>query len=67
MHSFLVGWGTYAYFQILEESRSNVNNVKTSEAMVEIQQNERKSNSVIGISLSGSPSLPVEDLESGRR
>ncbi|XP_022884369.1 putative lipid phosphate phosphatase 3, chloroplastic isoform X3 [Olea europaea var. sylvestris] len=59
------GWGTYAYFGILE-SRSNVNNLKTSEAMVEIQQNERKSNAVIGISSSGSPSLPVEDLESGR-
>ncbi|KAL2499452.1 putative lipid phosphate phosphatase 3 [Abeliophyllum distichum] len=76
------GWGTHAYFRILEESRLNVNNVlssdavldarlnvnnvQSSEAVLENQQNERNNNAVIGISLSGNPSLPVEDLESGR-
>ncbi|KAL2457551.1 putative lipid phosphate phosphatase 3 [Forsythia ovata] len=60
------GWGTHAYFRILEESRLNVNNVQSSDAVLENQQNERNNNAVVGISLSGNPSLPVEDLESGR-
>ncbi|CAI9752978.1 unnamed protein product [Fraxinus pennsylvanica] len=55
------------HLMILEELNSNVNNVQTSEAMVEIQQNERNNNAVVGISLSGCRSLPVEDLEFGRR
>ncbi|KAI3462559.1 hypothetical protein Pfo_019222 [Paulownia fortunei] len=61
------GWRTYTYLHMLEELRTNTNNVQTSEAEVEIQPNQRNSNSLRGLSLSGTSSLPVEDLESGRR
>ncbi|XP_057481390.1 lipid phosphate phosphatase 2-like [Actinidia eriantha] len=64
------GWGPYAYFRALEESRAatqpanavNALNVRSTEAHMESQQDERN----IGISLAGDSSLTAEDLESGR-
>ncbi|PSR87838.1 Lipid phosphate phosphatase, partial [Actinidia chinensis var. chinensis] len=68
------GWGPYAYFRVLEESRAatqpanavNALNVRSTEARMESQQDERNINSFTGISLAGDSSLTAEDLESGR-
>ncbi|KAG8373749.1 hypothetical protein BUALT_Bualt11G0057300 [Buddleja alternifolia] len=56
-------WRTYTYLEILEELRTNTNNVQRSNAEVEIRSDQRD----IDSSLSGPSILPVEDLESGRR
>ncbi|KAG8373750.1 hypothetical protein BUALT_Bualt11G0057500 [Buddleja alternifolia] len=56
------GWRTYAHLRILEELRTNANNVQTSVVEVEIQPNQRNNGSS-----SGTSSPPVEDLESGMR
>ncbi|CAL5369644.1 unnamed protein product [Camellia sinensis] len=68
------GWGPYAYFRELEESRAasqatNVNskNAESTEAHIGFQQDERNNNAFMGISLAGDSSLKAEDLESGRR
>ncbi|KAF5961320.1 hypothetical protein HYC85_002529 [Camellia sinensis] len=68
------GWGPYAYFRELEESRAasqatNVNskNAQSTEAHIGCQQDERNNNAFMGISLAGDSSLKAEDLESGRR
>ncbi|KAL3527012.1 hypothetical protein ACH5RR_011668 [Cinchona calisaya] len=66
------GWGTYAYFRVLEEIQATrqPNNVVISdnapnlEAQVESHQHERNNT---GISLAIDSSTAVEDLESGRR
>lgn len=73
----LLGWATYAYFRVLEESlrtsqaangvNANVNNTHSAEVQVESQQNERNHHAFMGISLSGDSGPTVEDLESGRR
>lgn len=73
----LLGWATYAYFRVLEESlrtsqaangvNANVNNTHSAEVQVESQQNARNNHAFMGISLSGDSGTPVEDLESGRR
>ncbi|XP_059670640.1 lipid phosphate phosphatase 2-like isoform X2 [Cornus florida] len=60
------GWGPYAYFRVLEESRAmthavtNSHNGVTPEAETENQQEARNSDAFMG-------SLAVEDVESGRR
>uniref|UniRef100_A0A5B6Z6S9 Putative lipid phosphate phosphatase 2 isoform X2 n=1 Tax=Davidia involucrata TaxID=16924 RepID=A0A5B6Z6S9_DAVIN len=67
------GWGPYAYFRVLEESRVTTqaanavdsHNAQATEDQIENQQDERSNNTFIGISLSGDSSLAVE--ESGRR
>ncbi|GFZ18911.1 lipid phosphate phosphatase 3 [Actinidia rufa] len=71
----LLGWGPYAYFRVLEESRAatqpanavNALNVRSTEAHMESQQDERNINAFTGISLAGDSSLTAEDLESRRR
>ncbi|KAH6799297.1 lipid phosphate phosphatase 3 [Perilla frutescens var. frutescens] len=61
------GWRTYAYLRMLEEVRPNTNDGQSSGAEVEIQPNQRNNDSSKCLSLCGTSSLPVEDIESGRR
>ncbi|PIN16468.1 Lipid phosphate phosphatase and related enzymes of the PAP2 family [Handroanthus impetiginosus] len=62
------GWTTYTHLHMLEELRARTNNGQTTaEAEVEIQPSQRNSNSLRGVLVPGASSLPVEDLESGRR
>lgn len=58
--SFVVGWRTYTYLDMLEELRGNANNVQTE---VEVQTNQRNGN----LLRSGTSNLPAGDLESGSR
>lgn len=65
------GWGPYAYFQVLEESRiqaSNAINLGNSETMeAEAENEEGESNGFMGLHLARSSSLPMEDVEGGRK
>ncbi|KAL6960955.1 Phosphoric monoester hydrolase [Sarracenia purpurea var. burkii] len=69
------GWGPYAYFRVLVESRAatqaannaNLECVQSTEAHVENQQNERNSKAFMGMTLAGDSSLTAVDLESGGR
>ncbi|KAF3444306.1 hypothetical protein FNV43_RR13996 [Rhamnella rubrinervis] len=70
------GWGPYAYFRVLEESRrntqspntTNVHHEQASEAQDENQQEERRSNGFMGLYLTNDDSSStLEELESGRR
>ncbi|EEF34324.1 putative lipid phosphate phosphatase 3, chloroplastic isoform X2 [Ricinus communis] len=68
------GWGPYAYFRVLEESRGstqassaiNLLNSEIREAQVE---NEDDSNGFLGLHLADASSFPMgkEDIERGRR
>ncbi|XP_043809972.1 putative lipid phosphate phosphatase 3, chloroplastic isoform X5 [Manihot esculenta] len=64
-------WGPYAYFQVLEESRiqaSNAINLGNSETMeAEAENEEGESNGFMGLHLARSSSLPMEDVERGRK
>lgn len=71
-----VGWGPYAYFRVLEESRAstqapnmtNVHNGQALEVQVEEQHEERRSHGCLGLSITNDDSsLMLEELESGRR
>lgn len=63
--SWFVGWGPYAYFQVLEEIRSTSQaNQQSTEDRVENQQNGPNIN-CLGITCASN--LPAEDVESGRR
>ncbi|CAB4304106.1 unnamed protein product [Prunus armeniaca] len=69
------GWGPYAYFQVLEESRSvtqaativNGSNVQVTEARVENQEDETSIHGCMGLSLAHNSGSALEELESGRR
>ncbi|CAL9012786.1 unnamed protein product [Prunus brigantina] len=69
------GWGPYAYFQELEESRSvtqaativNGSNVQVTEARVENQEDETSIHGCMGLSLAHNSGSALEELESGRR
>ncbi|XP_034207901.1 putative lipid phosphate phosphatase 3, chloroplastic isoform X4 [Prunus dulcis] len=69
------GWGPYAYFQVLEESRSvtqaativNGSNVQVTEAWVENQEDETSIHGCMGLSLAHNSGSALEELESGRR
>lgn len=73
----LLGWATYAYFRMLEESQgavetsngenANANNTCNAEVQIGSQPNHRNNNTFTGISLSGDSGPTAEDLESGRR
>lgn len=72
---YIVGWGPYAYFRVLEESRrytqapntSDAHNGQALEAQVENQQEER-SNGFRGLCIAyDDNSSTLEELESGRR
>ncbi|ONI17257.1 hypothetical protein PRUPE_3G148800 [Prunus persica] len=71
----LLGWGPYAYFQVLEESRSvtqaativNGSNVQVTEARVENQEDETSIHGCMGLSLAHNSGSALEELESGRR
>lgn len=54
---------------MLEELRPDTNNTEpeTSRAEIEIQPNHTSNNSSKSVSLCDSSSLPVEDIETGRR
>ncbi|ONI17261.1 hypothetical protein PRUPE_3G148800 [Prunus persica] len=68
-------WGPYAYFQVLEESRSvtqaativNGSNVQVTEARVENQEDETSIHGCMGLSLAHNSGSALEELESGRR
>ena len=71
-----VGWGPYAYFRVLEESRShtqatnmvNMQNMQPTPSEVVNQEEYRHSDGFMGLHLADSPSaLTLEELESGRR
>lgn len=60
------GWGPYAYFRTLEESRAqtqaaNAVNVQDVEAQVENQQDERNRNTFTGLSLAHDSSSRQEE------
>ncbi|KAL0461997.1 UNVERIFIED_CONTAM: putative lipid phosphate phosphatase 3, chloroplastic [Sesamum latifolium] len=61
------GWRTHAHLHMMEESRTNANNARTSGAEVEIQPSQRNGNQMRGLAISRASSLPVEDIEYGRR
>lgn len=69
----LVGWGPYAYFQVLEESlvstqATNVENQQdaTAEEVQMANQEEERSDNV-GMHLACNASSTLEDMESGKR
>lgn len=60
------GWGPYAYFRTLEESRAqtqaaNAVNVQDVEAEIENQQDERNRNTFTGLSLAHDSSSRQEE------
>ncbi|XP_015880043.1 lipid phosphate phosphatase 2 isoform X2 [Ziziphus jujuba] len=70
------GWGPYAYFRVLEESRvgtqapnpTSIHNDQALEVQVEEQHERRRSNGCLGLSITNDDSsLTLEELESGRR
>lgn len=71
-----VGWGPYAYFRVLEESRSgaqatsmvNLHNVQATDSEVGNQEDANSSDGFMGLHLANHPSaLTLEELEAGRR
>ncbi|XP_027161570.1 putative lipid phosphate phosphatase 3, chloroplastic isoform X2 [Coffea eugenioides] len=62
------GWGTYAYFRVLEEIHASTQptNALNAEAQDENHQNE-SNNASMEMSSTADPGTAVEDLESGRR
>ncbi|CAN6700389.1 unnamed protein product [Malus baccata var. baccata] len=69
------GWGPYAYFQVLEESRSgtqvtstvNASNVQVIDSRVGNQVDETSIHGCMGLTLARDSRSALEDLESGRR
>ncbi|KAK9272595.1 hypothetical protein L1049_002969 [Liquidambar formosana] len=69
------GWGPYAYFKVLEESRASTQaangvnslNVHAGEAQVENQQDEGTNHTCMGLSLGGDSNSILEEMEAGRR
>lgn len=71
-----VGWGPYAYFQVLEESRSgaqaanmvDMSNAQTTEAEFGNQEEERSSHGFMGLHLADNnqSALTLEEVESGK-
>jgi diacylglycerol diphosphate phosphatase/phosphatidate phosphatase len=69
------GWGPYAYFRVLEESRAsaqaanavNGRNVQAMEAQVGNEQDERSIHGCMGLSIAHNSSTILEEVESGRR
>ncbi|XP_068335729.1 lipid phosphate phosphatase 2-like isoform X2 [Pyrus communis] len=69
------GWGPYAYFQVLEESRSgtqvtstvNASNVQVIDSRVGNQVDETSIHGCMGLTLARDSGSALEDLESGRR
>lgn len=66
-----LGWGPYAYFRVLEESRQqamnsvNSRNGQATEDLVESEQ-DGSSNGFLGLHLAGNSSSTLLDAESGR-
>ncbi|GMI85525.1 LIPID PHOSPHATE PHOSPHATASE 3, lipid phosphate phosphatase 3 [Hibiscus trionum] len=69
------GWGTYAYFRVLEESTANttntvnagnLQNAMTGEIQIANQQEERNENGFMGMHLARDSSSTLEDIESGK-
>lgn len=70
------GWGPYAYFRVLEESRSgtqatsmvNLPNAQATDSEVGNQEDANSSDGFMGLHLANHPSaLTLEELEAGRR
>lgn len=76
LYGFCVGWGPYAYFRVLEESRSgaqatnmvSMHNVQATAPEVDNQE-EEGSHGFMGLHLADNnqSALTLEELESGRR
>jgi diacylglycerol diphosphate phosphatase/phosphatidate phosphatase len=70
-----VGWGPYAYFKMLEESRASTQaaiavNLRSAQAVqpqVDDKQDERSIHGCMGISIAPNSGSALEDIESGRR
>ncbi|EXC20532.1 Putative lipid phosphate phosphatase 3 [Morus notabilis] len=69
------GWGPYAYFRVLKESRSggqatgmvNMHTVQATNSEVGNQEDENSSNGLLGLHLANNPlALTLGELESGR-
>ncbi len=75
LHILFIGWGPYAYFRVLEESRAsaqaanavNGRNVQAMEAQVGNEQDERSIHGCMGLSIAHNSSTILEEVESGRR
>ena len=67
------GWGPYAYFRELEESRAysqaadTVNPLNAELMDSHVESKEDDSDGFLGLHLASDSTMPIEDVESGRR
>ncbi|KAL5573144.1 hypothetical protein UlMin_022741 [Ulmus minor] len=69
------GWGPYAYFRVLEESRLstqeanavNMHNGQATRTQVQHQEEEERNHGFLGLQSADDSGQPLDELESGRR
>ena len=77
LYILFIGWGPYAYFRELEESRSSTQavnavngcNVQAMEAQPQLDNahDERSIHGCMGLTLARNSNTTLEEIESGRR
>lgn len=77
LYILFIGWGPYAYFRELEESRSSTQaanavngcNVQAMEAQPQVDNahDERSIHGCMGLTLARNSNTTLEEIESGRR